>query len=82
MALSAYRQWLQARSSKPRLEDVNARWGTEFKAWEEVVPPALEAGSKMGIDLSPRCGVGVGLVAEGQNNRDGKECGERGKLAA
>lgn len=54
VALSAYRQWLQARSSKPRLEDVNARWGTEFKAWEEVVPPALEAGSKMGIDLSPR----------------------------
>ena len=51
-ALSAFRGWL--RSRRPRIEDLNMRWGTTFASWEELTPPVLEAGSFPGVDMSPR----------------------------
>ncbi|GLC41864.1 hypothetical protein PLESTM_001259400 [Pleodorina starrii] len=51
-AISEYQRWLSARV--PRLEALNERWGTNFSSWEGVAPPALEAGSFMGPDLTPR----------------------------
>ncbi|GIL82297.1 hypothetical protein Vretimale_7259 [Volvox reticuliferus] len=51
-ALTAYRQWLQAR--RPQLADLNKRWGTNVQYWEDVAPPMLEAGSVMGPDLKLR----------------------------
>ncbi|KXZ54056.1 hypothetical protein GPECTOR_5g164 [Gonium pectorale] len=51
-AESAFREWLKVR--RQRLEDLNGRWGTQFKTWEEVVPPVLEAGALMGVDMASR----------------------------
>ncbi|KAG2489740.1 hypothetical protein HYH03_011847 [Edaphochlamys debaryana] len=51
-ALTSFRGWLQAK--RPRLEELNLRWGTSFKDWAEVAPGVLEAGSMMGVDLAPR----------------------------
>ncbi|KAG2425720.1 hypothetical protein HXX76_013562 [Chlamydomonas incerta] len=51
-AMTAFRTWL--RSRRPRIEDMNARWGSAFGSWEELTPPVLEAGSFTGVDMSPR----------------------------
>ncbi|KAG2452940.1 hypothetical protein HYH02_002277 [Chlamydomonas schloesseri] len=51
-ALTAFRSWLRAR--RPRVEDVNSRWGSSFGSWEELKPPVLEAGSYQGVDMSPK----------------------------
>ncbi|GLI63535.1 hypothetical protein VaNZ11_006523 [Volvox africanus] len=51
-ALTAYRQWLQAR--QPQLADLNKRWGTNVQYWDDVAPPVLEAGSVMAPDLKTR----------------------------
>ncbi|GFR46704.1 hypothetical protein Agub_g8324 [Astrephomene gubernaculifera] len=51
-AIAAFREWVRGR--RQQLPDLNARWGSSFASWDQVMPPALEAGSFLGVDATPR----------------------------
>ncbi|KXZ54055.1 hypothetical protein GPECTOR_5g163 [Gonium pectorale] len=51
-ALAAFQNWLRHKS--PSHMFFNARWGTDFKSWEEVMPPSLHSGDVSGVDFSAR----------------------------
>ncbi|KXZ41551.1 hypothetical protein GPECTOR_399g226 [Gonium pectorale] len=51
-ALAAFREWLRVRSPGG-VAMLNARWGTDFRSWDEVRPPVLHNGDN-GVDFSAR----------------------------
>ncbi len=53
-AMAAFRSWLRAQVAS--LDALNMRWRSEFASWVAVEPPRLQAGTYVGVDLSPRWG--------------------------
>lgn len=51
-ALQAYRSWLRAR--QPALAQLNSRWGSAFATWQDVEPPKLYSGDRLGVQQGAR----------------------------